>query len=327
MTCLEDLPNGLLIDVLACGSLDDVDLLNFGETCKRFYDLSNSNSVWKALFFQKWSSLLPKAGKLNLLIKHLNSDLTSKLKWKDFYFQCKLVFDQLETIYHTYFQDDNLDDKIFEAFLNLADKFSFDFVFAVLCDIITTPSCDNLTCKYYAKKAYDFMLHERLRSQVMSLLNNEKGDEAELSQLIQGAILIERWFNPLEQHPSCDISSFISEAVQATTSYFEKLCSNEASTDSDKIEHLKFLALNHIFFEELKFNGNQGDYFNVNNSFIHQVIQSRRGIPILLSILYREIAMRIGLHLECVNNPGHFVLRWKVEELNSDLPTISQIAR
>jgi len=327
MASLENFPDGLIIDILTCGILNDSDISNFGKTCKRFFDLSESNSVWKALCTKNWTILSHKRGELNKLILHINLDPNSKLRWKDFYFQTKVVFDQLETIYHSCFKDDHLDDKVFEVFLKLVDKVPLDFVCAALYDVITIPSTDNLTHKYYARKAYEFVQHEQLRPQVLALLKDEKVIDDDLSQLMQGAILIERWFNPLEKHPTCDISKFISETSKATTAYFEKLLSNQPSKDPDKIEHLKFLALNHVLFEELKFNGNQGDYFNVNNSFIHHVIESRRGIPILLSIIYREIAMKIGLHLECVNNPGHFVLRWKVEELTSNKPTISEIAR
>ena len=79
----------------------------------------------------------------------------------------------------------------------------------------------------------------------------------------------------------------------------------EPTDDSAKIEHLKYVVLNHLCFEDLVFDGCQ----NVDKSFIHKVIGSGRGIPILLPIIYLEIARKLDFNLECANNPGHFILR------------------
>ena len=328
MAYLQSIPDGLIIDILICGVLDDVDVLRFGETCRRFYFLSSSSSIWKAMCCQKFPFVSYKLGKSYKQFQVQDFSKNDRPKWKVLYYQTKLIFDNLKKIFQDNYCEDQLDDKIFQKFLTLSEKFSFDFVSAVLYDLITSASIKNLTVKYYAQKAYYFICHNRLKPQIMRLLDEESSAGAgDLSKLMQGVLLIERWFNPLEQYPSCNINEFIAKAVQITSVYFEKLFVNQPSQDPAKIEHLKFLAVNHTFFEELKFCGNQGDYFNVNNSFIHHVIETRRGIPILLSIIYREIAMRIGLNLECVNHPGHFVLRWQVEDLVSPQPTISEIAK
>ncbi|XP_019394905.1 PREDICTED: F-box only protein 21 isoform X2 [Crocodylus porosus] len=70
-------------------------------------------------------------------------------------------------------------------------------------------------------------------------------------------------------------------------------------------------AMNCVLYEQLKYKGNEMDYYNSLNSYIHQVLIRRTGIPISLSILYLTIARQLGVKLEPVNFPSHFLLRWR----------------
>lgn len=70
-------------------------------------------------------------------------------------------------------------------------------------------------------------------------------------------------------------------------------------------------SLNTVLFQEEGFRGNVEDYYYAGNSFLVEVLESRKGIPITLSILYREVALRTGLSLECVAMPGHFLLKYR----------------
>ncbi len=68
-------------------------------------------------------------------------------------------------------------------------------------------------------------------------------------------------------------------------------------------------GLNTYLFHELGFSGNQDDYFDPRNSYLNDVLDRRRGIPITLSVIYMEIAARLGFPLEGVAFPGHFLVR------------------
>ena len=70
----------------------------------------------------------------------------------------------------------------------------------------------------------------------------------------------------------------------------------------------RLTRLARFFFGELGFSGNFADYYDPRNSYLNQVIARRQGIPISLSLLYRELAAAAGLQLEGVNLPGHFLL-------------------
>lgn len=74
----------------------------------------------------------------------------------------------------------------------------------------------------------------------------------------------------------------------------------------------KVIALNEFLFGELGFGGNVDSYYDPRNSYLNEVIDRRIGIPISLSILYIEVGRRIGLPLEGVSFPGHFLVRLKL---------------
>jgi regulator of sirC expression with transglutaminase-like and TPR domain len=62
-------------------------------------------------------------------------------------------------------------------------------------------------------------------------------------------------------------------------------------------------------FVDLGFSGDVARYYDPSNSFLDQVVRRRRGLPITLSVLGMEVGRRVGLRLEGVGLPGHFLLR------------------
>ena len=71
----------------------------------------------------------------------------------------------------------------------------------------------------------------------------------------------------------------------------------------------KLARLRSFLFDDLGFRGNHTDYYNPSNSLLHRVIENRRGIPLTLSIIFMELGWRVGLPLEGVGFPGHFLVR------------------
>ena len=77
-----------------------------------------------------------------------------------------------------------------------------------------------------------------------------------------------------------------------------------ASGDRHRVEIMAdFLA------EELVFSGNTEDYYNERNSLLPCVLDSRKGIPISLALVYILVGQRAGAPVEGVNLPGHFLAR------------------
>lgn len=73
-------------------------------------------------------------------------------------------------------------------------------------------------------------------------------------------------------------------------------------------------AISDCLFDRLGFCGNTGDYYDPRNSFLADVLDRRMGIPISLSVLYLEVARRIGVLAQGVNFPGHFLVRVAIED-------------
>jgi hypothetical protein len=68
-------------------------------------------------------------------------------------------------------------------------------------------------------------------------------------------------------------------------------------------------TLNRYFFGDLGFGGNLNHYHDPENSYLHAVLQTRRGIPVSLAVLWLELAGGIGLSVHGVGFPGHFLVR------------------
>lgn len=73
-------------------------------------------------------------------------------------------------------------------------------------------------------------------------------------------------------------------------------------------------AISDCLFGRLGFSGNVADYYDPRNSFLCEVLDRRTGIPISLSVVYLEVARRLGVLAQGVNFPGHFLVRVALED-------------
>ena len=71
-------------------------------------------------------------------------------------------------------------------------------------------------------------------------------------------------------------------------------------------------ALNEFLFDELGYTGNTEAYYDPRNSYLNEVMDRKIGIPISLSVLYMVLGRRVGLPLEGVSFPGHFLVRLRL---------------
>ena len=57
------------------------------------------------------------------------------------------------------------------------------------------------------------------------------------------------------------------------------------------------------------FKGDSNDYYNPSNAFLDQALERKKGLPIILSLVYMEVGSRLGMEFEAVGLPGHLVIR------------------
>ena len=77
--------------------------------------------------------------------------------------------------------------------------------------------------------------------------------------------------------------------------------------DAVVLQKLRFL--NRYFFQDLGFAGNVNNYYDPRNSYLHEVLAMRRGIPITLALIYIELATQVGISARGVSFPGHFLVK------------------
>ena len=105
-----------------------------------------------------------------------------------------------------------------------------------------------------------------------------------------------------DAYPDLDVERYIGEIERMATRVRARLAPTAAGED-------RVVALNQLLYEELGYWGNTEDYYEPRNSYLNEVIDRRTGMPITMSILYMELGRRIGLPVEGVSFPGHFLVR------------------
>ncbi len=104
----------------------------------------------------------------------------------------------------------------------------------------------------------------------------------------------------------------------AAAPYLEKLDAMALEVAREAPEHEpltdRIVALNRFLFHKQGFRGNNNDYYDPRNSFLNDVLERRMGIPITLCVIYLELGWRMGLPLEGLSFPGHFLVKCEVPE-------------
>ncbi len=118
--------------------------------------------------------------------------------------------------------------------------------------------------------------------------------------LLEAAIAI-----ALDDHPQLDVQEVLTEVDQLASRLRKRI-----PTDAAALQRLRLL--NRFFFQEMGFGGNVNNYYDAGNSYIHEVLESRRGIPISLAVLYMEFAQHAGLSARGVSFPGHFLVKLRM---------------
>ena len=109
------------------------------------------------------------------------------------------------------------------------------------------------------------------------------------------------------EYPSLDIPGYLQRLDQIA----ERL---RLRVPADAGKPHVISMLNHYLFRELGYAGNRDNFYDPRNSFLNDVIDRRIGIPITLSILYMEIGRRVGVNLQGVSFPGHFLAKYVTDQ-------------
>lgn len=120
--------------------------------------------------------------------------------------------------------------------------------------------------------------------------------------LLDTALLIAR-----DEYPDLDAAGY---AAQVET-YAEAL---RPQLQGDADLPARLTAINRYLFEELGFAGNNLQYDDPRNSYLNEVVDRKLGIPISLAVIQIEVTRRLGMPLDGVSFPGHFLVRLPVDD-------------
>jgi regulator of sirC expression with transglutaminase-like and TPR domain len=121
-------------------------------------------------------------------------------------------------------------------------------------------------------------------------------DDASLSPL-EAAIAVAQ-----DAYPRLDVQDTLAQVDELADRLRRRI-----PADAAPLQRLR--QLNRYFFQELGFAGNVNDYYDARNSYLPDVLRTRRGIPITLALLYVELASQVGLQAAGVSFPGHFLVK------------------
>ncbi len=119
----------------------------------------------------------------------------------------------------------------------------------------------------------------------------------EALDLAEAALIIAQ-----DEYPHLDIAAYLRRLDELAESVRSRLA-------PDAAPETIVATMNYLLFKEEGFAANSADYYDPRNSFLNDVLDRRLGIPVTLSVLYMEIGWRLGLRMEGISFPGHFLVK------------------
>lgn len=157
-------------------------------------------------------------------------------------------------------------------------------------------------------KSMDALMQQRIENIIHKIQFDELRHDLSVwvhsggHDLIKGAMLIARY-----QYPDLNEENLRTQLDKISRDAWLEM--NDSLTALEQVK-----VLNRIFFDIHGFSGNTQNYHAPQNSFINIALETRKGNPLMLSILYLEVARSAGVPVYGVNLPEHFVLCYKDEE-------------
>jgi len=122
--------------------------------------------------------------------------------------------------------------------------------------------------------------------------------------LLKGILILARY-----QYPDLDENKIRKQLATIKQDVWLEL--HEDLTALEKVK-----IINHILFEVHQFSGNITNYHAPQNSFINNVLESKKGNPLMLSVVYLLICNELKIPVYGINLPQHFVLAYLNEDAN-----------
>jgi regulator of sirC expression with transglutaminase-like and TPR domain len=124
--------------------------------------------------------------------------------------------------------------------------------------------------------------------------------------LLQGILIINRY-----QYPDLDEQKVINQIETIKRDIWIQMMNESSPAEQVKL-------INHVFYSIYGFNGNTTNHQDPQNSYISQVLETKKGNQISLAIIYSIIAQKLDIPVYGVNLPQHFILAYLDDSLQSE---------
>lgn len=138
------------------------------------------------------------------------------------------------------------------------------------------------------------------RQQFFAEISQEEGD----IDLAGAALMVAK-----EEYPQLPAGRYLGQLDLLAEEVRDRL-------DDETAELVVLHELLGVLYNRRGFRGNREAYYDPRNSFLNDVLDRRLGIPLTLGIVVLEVGWRLGLPLEGVNFPGHFLVRFRGDAID-----------
>jgi regulator of sirC expression with transglutaminase-like and TPR domain len=161
------------------------------------------------------------------------------------------------------------------------------------------------------EKVWETTLDEKLQERLENVIQNiqfettkknlKRWSHSGAKNILEGAVYLSQF-----QFPEVNFAKIDEEIEKIKNDIWLDINNNLTALEKVKI-------LNYVIFEMHKFTRNTSNFYSPQNSYINQVIESKKGNPISIAIIYMSVAHKLGLPIYGVNLPKNFILAYKDE--------------
>ncbi|PUE07932.1 SirB1 family protein [Limnohabitans sp. T6-20] len=105
-----------------------------------------------------------------------------------------------------------------------------------------------------------------------------------------------------DEEPDLDVQLVLDDVARL----FKKV---KARLPADADDLTRLAILTQVFYKEMGFGVNANNYYAPENSYLNEVLRTRRGLPISLAVIWLDLAQGLGLHAQGISFPGHFLVK------------------
>ncbi|MGZ3778351.1 MAG: transglutaminase-like domain-containing protein [Mucilaginibacter sp.] len=162
------------------------------------------------------------------------------------------------------------------------------------------------------EQAFDPILQDRIANLVHEIQFGIVKEELRLwyqsgsFDLLQGVLTVNKY-----QYPDLDEQKIINQIEAIKRDIWQQMMYEASPAEQVKL-------INHVFYNIYGFSGNTSNHQDPQNSYLNQVLETKKGNQISLAIIYSIIAQKLDIPVYGVNLPQHFILAYVDESMETE---------